>query len=172
MPGLMKRRVQSLGLAGFTLIETLVALTIVTIMLGLVVANFGMDDRQQLQQESHRLALLMRHASETARTTGQPLAWANQKNGYRFLQRRPDRPGWQPINNDSTLRQRQLPQNIRIAEQNIEGNRMATHEMIVFSPSGLNPPFSLTLATEHASARLVGNLLGTISEEALIDNRH
>lgn len=71
-------------LKGFTLIEVLVVLTIMSIMLGLVTANFAMDERQSLQQEAHKLALLMRHASDTARTTGKPIAWQATKQGYIF----------------------------------------------------------------------------------------
>jgi len=168
----MKPYATYLRILGFTLVETLVMLTIVSIMLGLVVANFGLDDKQQLQQESHRLALLMEHASATARTTGRPVAWSSSQHGYQFLQHNPGRNSWQVLGPDSTLRPRTLPAGIQISEQRVEGSRLARNERIIFSPSGLNAPFSITLSSALAVTRLHGNLLGNIQEEALNDIPH
>jgi len=158
----------ALGL-GFTLIETLVVLTIMSIMLGLVIANWGLDEKQQLQQESRRLALLMAHASATARSTGRSIAWSSSQHGYQFLQPNTSRNNWQVVRADSTLRSRQLPAGIAISEQRVEGDRLARNEMIVFSPSGLNAPFSITLSSAHALTKLKGNVLGDIQEEAVME---
>jgi len=152
---------------GFTLVETLVVLTIMSIMLGLVIANWGLDEKQQLQQESRRLALLMAHASATARSTGRPIAWSSSQHGYQFLQPNTSRNNWQVVSTDSTLRSRQLPAGIQISEQRIEGNRLSKNEMIIFSPSGLNAAFSITLSSAGAITKLKGNLLGNIQEEAV-----
>ena len=167
----MKQHTRRLFQSGFTLLETLAVLTIMGVILSLIVVNFGKDEKQQLQQESHRLALLMSHASATARSTGQPLAWSFKQGGYQFLQRTTNRIGWQIIASDQTLRQRQLPPGIQILDQRIEGVRLAANEMIIFSPSGINAPFSLTLASKYASTKLTGNLLGNISEEPVIEKR-
>jgi len=154
---------------GFTLVETLVVLSITSIMLGLVIANWGLDDKQQLQQENHRLALLMAHASTIARSTGRPVAWSSSQHGYQFMQPDPSRNNWQLVSADSTLRSRQLPAGMEISEQRIEGSRLAKNEMIIFPPSGLNPPFSITLSSARAIAKLKGNLLGSIQEEAVLE---
>lgn len=145
---------------GFTLIEILVVLVIMGVMLGLVAVNFGMDARQQLQQEGHRLALLMSHASSLARTTGQAVAWLPSKQGYTFSQRSSKQNDWEVINNDSTLRPRVLPESMRISNIHIAGKPAKLDEKIIFSPSGINPAFDLTLTTEGAHLRVTGDMLG------------
>ncbi|NOT65102.1 MAG: type II secretion system minor pseudopilin GspH [Methylotenera sp.] len=150
------------NIKGFTLIEVLVVLTIMSIMLGLVTANFAMDERQSLQQEAHKLALLMRHASDTARTTGKPIAWQATKQGYIFLQLETDGQSWQSLQNDSNLRVRELPENMRLSTAHIAGLPANSNDMVIFSPSGLNPAFDLTLQSEHARLTITGDLLGKV----------
>lgn len=149
---------------GFTLIEILVVITIMSIMLGLVTANFAIDERQQLQQEAHKLALLMSHASDTARTTGRSTAWRASENGYIFLQLGADGKSWKPMRFDSNLRAREFPENMRLSEVYIAGVLSNSKDMIIFSPSGLNPAFELTLRSKQARLKITGDLLGKVTD--------
>ena len=160
-------------LVGFTLIEVLVVLSIMGIMLGFLVVRYGQDERQNLQLESHRLALLMSHASNTARTTGQPIAWQASDSGYQFLQYSPLLNQWQKISStntqvDAALRERQLPEDLRIIKLNIAGTesnlKKQEYEMIIFSPNGLNPAFELTIQSPHAIVEVKGDMLGTVED--------
>ena len=158
---------------GFTLIEILVVLSIMGIMLGLVAVNYSPDERQTLQQEGHRLALLLSHASQTARTTGQPITWQANAQGYQFLQYVQSAKLWQVIkvnnsNSDTILRERQWPQDMQLSKVNIAGSTSTTqqrqYEMIIFSPSGINPAFDLTLQSPHAKLALKGDMLGLVTD--------
>lgn len=159
--------------AGFTLIEILVVLSIMGITLGLLVVNYGSDDRQNLQLEGHRLALLLSHASQTARTTGQPIAWQANKQGYQFLQYGSLTKQWQVmgLNNvmsDTTLRERALPEGLQLNDVNISGNvstiKNRPFEMIIFSPAGINPAFDLTLQSSQNKLEVKGDMLGQVTD--------
>ena len=137
------------------------------ILLGLAIANFSMDERAQLQQENHRLALLLAHAGERARTSGQPLAFVPANLGYAFKSGKTAR--WQTLNDDQILRERHFPDGITIQNSNIEGQRLRPNEMLVLSPSGLNSPFRIVLASEHFITAINGNMLGQVSEETVTE---
>ncbi|MBC7787622.1 MAG: type II secretion system minor pseudopilin GspH [Methylophilaceae bacterium] len=163
---------------GFTLIEILVVLSIMGIMLGLLAVNYGADERQNLQLEGHRLALLMSHASQTARTTGQPIAWQVNERGYQFLQYDPLARQWQVmgVNNvqsDTTLRERVWPEGLQLSEVNISGSistiKKRQFEMIIFSPSGVNPAFDLTLQSSQSKLDIKGDMLGQVTDLPAID---
>lgn len=135
------------------------------ILLGLVIVNFSMDEREQLQQESHRLALLLEHAGERARSSGQLLGFIPARQGYSFKSRRTAR--WQPLNDDQALRERRFPDGMTIQNTSLEGQRLRPNEMLVLSPTGLNSPFRIVLASEHFITAINGNMLGQVSEEAV-----
>ena len=155
-------------ISGFTLIEILVVISLFGILLGLVIANFSMDERAQLQQENHRLALLLEHAGERARTSGQPLAFIPDRQGYAFKSGKTAR--WQSLNDDQALRERRFPDGITIQNSSLEGQRLRPNEMLVLSPSGLNSPFRIVLASEHFITAINGNMLGQISEETVAES--
>lgn len=166
--------------AGFTLIEVLVVLSIMGIMLGMLVVNYGKDERQNLQLEGHRLALLMSHASQTARTTGQPIAWQANVQGYQFLQYAPLTKLWEVIkannsSSDTTLRERKWPENLQLSEVNIAGSistiKKRPYDMIIFSPSGINPAFNLMLQSPHAKLEVKGDMLGLVTDLPAIDSQ-
>lgn len=165
-------------LAGFTLVEVLVILSIMGIMLGFVIVRYGKDERQNLQLEGHRLALLISHASNTARTSGQPIAWQANEGGYQFLQYSPLVKSWQKLGNtnsqiDTTLRERHLPEDFYLSEVKITGTgstiKKQEYEMIIFSPSGINSAFNLTLQSPHAKVEVKGDMLGFVEDLPAID---
>ena len=160
-------------LVGFTLIEVIVVLSIMGIMLGFIVVRYGTDERQKLQLEGHRLALLMSHAFNTARTTGQLIAWQENVDGYQFLQYSALINQWRKIDvtnmqNYNTLRERQLPEGLHISEVIINGIKSTLkkqeYEMIIFSPNGINPAFELTLKSPHAKVEVKGDMLGSVED--------
>lgn len=154
---------------GFTLVEVLVVLVIVGVLLGLVSVNYSRDNRQQLQQEAHRLALLLSHASNIARTTGQPVAWASQPQNYGFYGLSADGKNWTLLLNESHLYTRQLPENMRVVQTRVGGSQLQYGDKIIFSPAGLNADFLITLSAEKLSAEIQGNLLGQVIDMPVVE---
>jgi len=71
---------------GFTLLELMVVLVIVSIILTFVTLTAGGDPRaEQLQRETRRLAALLEMASEEAVLSSQQLAVRFSEEGYEFL---------------------------------------------------------------------------------------
>ena len=63
------------SVAGFTLLELLVVLVIVGIMLGAVGLNAMPSDRQIVQNEAQRIALLLQLARDEAIVRNRPVAF-------------------------------------------------------------------------------------------------
>jgi general secretion pathway protein H len=80
---------------GFTLIETLVVVTIIAILAGTLVLGFvGRDREQNLQTEAERLALLIEMARTQAVQRNEEWGLAVGQADYRFLVFDPDRVRW------------------------------------------------------------------------------
>jgi general secretion pathway protein H len=92
--------------AGFTLLELLVVLVIVGIMLGAVSLNAVPGDRQVVQNEAQRIALLLQLARDEAIVRNRPIAFEADPYRYRFLIRQND--SWELLTQDTVLREREF----------------------------------------------------------------
>lgn len=81
--------------AGFTLVELLVVLLVMSLVTGLAALAIphGRDDA--LRREGDRLAALLDAARMRAASEGMPVAWAPGPAGYTFV--RPGPQGWTPV---------------------------------------------------------------------------
>ena len=138
---------------GFTLLEILVVLIILAVLISAVSVNLTTDSRQALREEAVRLAALITQAHDEAITTGRSLAWQTTDNGYRFLQRAPDR-SWQPVADDPTLRARALPAGVSLAGVELPMRGAAAEPLIMLSPTGIHDPFRITLALGNLRVRV------------------
>jgi general secretion pathway protein H len=98
---------------GFTLLELLVVLVILAIVAAsaiLSVGTLGRDDR--LQEETLRLATLLRLASEEALLSGRDIGLYLEEDNYRFLLYSRDTFQWLSLDGDETFRPRKLPEEV------------------------------------------------------------
>lgn len=153
-------RAPTLG-RGFTLLEILVVLFIVGIALSLITVNFGRDRGAQLEDEARLLALLLESARDEGIASGRSLAWRANEDGYAFL-RRERGLGWVALGGDEHFKARAWPSQIALAQLRINGIEVTPGEALVFTPSGLNLPFQLVLASENWQVVLDGDFAGAI----------
>jgi|SRR5688500_4315264 general secretion pathway protein H len=145
---------------GFTLLEMLVVMFILGIVLALASVNFSQDPEQVLKTEAERLSLLLQQARDEAITSATPIAWRSGSVAHAFFRLGEDGK-WRPMA-DGDFRTLQWPPQVHLAHAQINGVKVARDEALIFSPSGFNLPFELTLALNDARIALNGDSLGRI----------
>ena len=104
-----------LSTKGFTLIEILVVIVIISISVGLVVVNFSAGSEEDLaEEEITRLQQLLRFAHEQSVIRAQEYGVRFYKTGYRFMQFNEEDDRWENVLKDKLLRSRVLPQPLEI----------------------------------------------------------
>lgn len=148
---------------GFTLLELLVVLVIVGITMGFISYNALPDERQQLQNEAQRIALLMQLARDEAIVRNRPIAFESGPDGYRFLVRDENR--WLNLDDDELLHARQFrrgPLSLSITPRTAgESDPLR----IVFGREPVDRPFLLTLASNQATVSIRADGVGRFTVE-------
>lgn len=148
---------------GFTLLELLAVIVIVGITLGMVSFNAMPDERQVLQNDAQRIALLLQLARDEAIVRNRPIAFEAEADRYRFLLR--DGKTWQALQQDDMLREREFkrfPVNLSISPPSPE---QTTALRIVFGREPVGIPFVLTLATGDAQVAIRADGIGHFAVE-------
>lgn len=146
---------------GFTLIEIMVVVVIIGMILVIAQVNLMPDERQILDDEAARLALLLALANDTAATRSVTLAWSLSPKGYVFSQQ--DEQGrWVSQSLMDELRERVLPEAVRVAEVNVQHQPVPLTERILFTSSGVGTAFEIVLVSKQFRQRVVGNLAGRV----------
>jgi general secretion pathway protein H len=157
---------------GFTLLELMVVLVIVSIILTFVTLTAGGDPRaEQLQRETRRLAALLEMASEEAVLSSQQLAVRFSEEGYEFLVLQGGQ--WLPLSDDPLLRERTLPEGIELRlelEDNPPPSLISEDSdlpQVFLLSSGEMTPFVVTLSAPESEQRFLvkANLLGQLELE-------
>lgn len=151
-----------LAAGGFTLLELLVVIVIAGIMLGLVSFNAIPGERQVLQNDAQRVALLLQLARDEAIVRNRQVAFEADSERYRFLQR--DDTGWQPITDDDIFREREFKRPVNLSidpplSESTQGFR------IVFGREPVDKPFVLTLSAGDASIAIRADGIGHYTVE-------
>ncbi|QAU33276.1 type II secretion system minor pseudopilin GspH [Janthinobacterium sp. 17J80-10] len=147
---------------GFTLLELLVVLVIAGIMLGFVTLNAMPSQRQALQNEAQRIALLLQLARDEAIVRNRPIAFEVDQYRYRFWVRNENNV-WQPIEKDDMLREREFkraPVNLAIDPPMMDQNNMLR---IVFGREPVDKPFVLSLSLGDASVAIRADGIGNFT---------
>lgn len=148
---------------GFTLLELLVVLVITGLLLGMVAFNAMPGERQALQNDAQRIALLLQLARDEAIVRNRPIAFEAGTGSYRFLERQGS--SWQPITEDELLREREFkrsPVALSITPP-VAGETEALR--IVFGREPVDKPFVLTMAAGNASVAIRADGVGHFTVE-------
>jgi len=143
---------------GFTLLELLIVLVIVGITMGLVSFNAMPSERQALQNEAQRIALLMQLARDEAIVRNRQIAFEAEPDRYRFLLREENT--WQTVGQDDLLREREFkraPVTLSITPP-VPGESIPLR--IVFGREPVDKPFVLTLSMGDANVAIRADGIG------------
>lgn len=180
---------------GFTLIELLVVVLIIGITAATVVLSIGITGRDnELEKESDRLVALMNYAREKAELQTREIGLFCNDSDYEFLTYDARKAIWRSIEEDETLRLRELPAGLTLRlvvegrpvvlkrrqqetkaldekEQEKRDKERLPHVMI-FSNGDLTP-FRLSVEREEAgrSIAMASNDQGKILAEDLVEAR-
>ncbi len=143
---------------GFTLLELLVVMVIVGITLGAVSFNAMPSERQVLQNDAQRIALLLQLARDEAIVRNRSIAFEAEADRYRFLLREEN--NWQALMQDEMLREREFkrsPVMLSISPPSAEQNASLR---IIFGREPVGIPFVLTLAIGDAQVAIRADGIG------------
>lgn len=142
------------GDAGVTLVEVLVALSIIAVMASASVLALRTGPGDSPEAEARKLAIRLAFAVDEALSTGTPLRFETGTDGYRFT--RPEDGEWREAGL-ARLKPRSLPRGIAFAED------PASHGI---GANGFGRPFSLTLRDGDRPWRVRFDGLDAVAEEA------
>jgi len=158
------RRREQISPRGFTLVELLVALLVLSIATALVSAKLFESDRNRGQRQIERLAASLEHAALAAQWRSRNILWQmhEQRSEFQIESRADDGPRWTPILDEPQLSPQAMPDGMRLAEFQRAGQASAQARLI-FAAHGINEPFEFVAALGENAWRLRGDALGRVS---------
>ncbi|RZI43425.1 type II secretion system protein GspH [Herbaspirillum sp. HC18] len=148
---------------GFTLLELLVVLVIAGILIGMVALNAMPGERQALQGDAQRVALLLQLARDEAIVRNRPIAFEADSDRYRFLIRDGDK--WQAITSDDLLHEREFNRAPIALSVDPATAAEANPLRIVFGREPVDKPFVLTFSAGNASVAVRADGIGHFTVE-------
>lgn len=143
---------------GFTLLELLVVMVIVGITLGAVSFNAMPNERQVLQNDAQRIALLLQLARDEAIVRNRPIAFEAEADRYRFLLFEENK--WQALQQDELLREREFKRSPVMFSVSPPSAEQTTPLRIIFGREPVGIPFVLTLAVGDAQVAIRADGIG------------
>jgi len=143
---------------GFTLLELLVVMVIVSVTLGMVTLNTTSNGQQALQNDAQRIALLLQLARDEAIVRNRPIAFEVDAERYRFLLREGN--AWLALAQDDLLHEREFKQSPVAISISPPSLWQAAPLRIVFGREPVDKPFVLTLAAGGAQAAIRADGIG------------
>ena len=162
---LVRQRSRQKLVRGFTLLELMVVVVIASITLGTVAIATFRSDRQLIQNDAQRIALLLQLTREEAILRNRPTAFEADARTYRFLVREDS--GWQALPKDDMLRQREFlraPMRLSINPPLTEQGALDAVR-ITFGREPVDKPFALTLVNGDISVVIRADGIGHFSVE-------
>lgn len=149
--------------AGFTLLELLIVLVILGIMLGAVTLTSIQTDKQRLQTDAQRIAVLLQLAREEAIVRNHPTAFEVNQQGYQFIELLNGK--WVTLSDLDTLRAREFSfPSVRI---DIEPNEQLSSEKIriLFGREPVSKPFILHMQVAENRVAIQADGVGHFTVE-------
>lgn len=139
------------SIQGFTLIEILVVLFIVTILAGLTVASFpAFVQNADMDTETRRLELLFSMARTEAMMDSAEFGFRSTETGYEFLKFDDGSQSWKRV--ASPFQERRLPEDLRMTIQaDSEGFRLLGENLppVLILSSGETTPFRIIFESRY-----------------------
>ena len=133
-------------------------MVIVGITLGMVSFNAMPDERQLLQREAQRIALLLQMAREEAIVRNRPIAFEGEADRYRFLLH--DEDAWQTLEQDDLFREREFKRTPVTYMISPPTSEQKLPLRIIFGREPVSKPFLLTLATGEIQVSIRSDGIG------------
>ena len=140
----------------FTLIEVLVVVAIAGILVAVAAVNLFPDEAQLSRQQANDVALAVEHARDTAWFGGLPISITFD--GGRVREWRLRGSSW----NAEGQRELVLPETVRIASVQADGQELGERERLVFLSDGLATPFRIALRSRGLPWTVEGDAAGTV----------
>jgi len=155
---------------GFTLIEIMVVVVIVSIMTGAAVISFPRDTSDLLKEEADRVHALLRLSQDEAILQSREFALGFNQSGYTFFKL--DNNAWS-VYDDDVFRARKLPADL-LSQLYLEGIPIVLEKTLVkpqvfILSSGEMTPFvyELQFSGKEEKIKLVVNAIGDVQKELL-----
>jgi general secretion pathway protein H len=191
-PSKVRRPIRRGRVGGFTLLELMVVVVIIGLLAAAMVLSVGITGKDQpLEKESDRAAALVRYAREKAEVETREFGLYLGEHEYEFLTYDPRKGLWRSVDEDESLRLRELPAGLKLSlvvegrsvvlkspdprqteKQREEEAKTRVPHVIIYSNGDLTP-FELTLEREDPvrSVTIASTDEGKIEASALVEGR-
>lgn len=146
---------------GFTLIELAVTMVVMSVIIGIAVANIGSSGRSILGREAKKLAFFMELVHDDAVTRGEMM-------GVSFSGNRPvlwsdSGKGWAQTPGDNDVGDGTVENGVKISGVWVDGHEVSRAGRVEFNPSGSIAPYSVKLELDGMEAELKGDIFGRVA---------
>lgn len=138
-------------------------MVIVGITLGAVSFNAMPSERQALQNDAQRIALLLQLARDEAIVRNRPVAFEAEADRYRFLLFEDN--NWKTLEQDDLLREREFKRSPVLFSISPPSVEQAPPLRIIFGREPVGVPFVLTLAVGDAQVAIRADGIGHFAVE-------
>lgn len=154
------------GVAGFTLVEILVAVAIVAIASAAAFLAWRGGDAGALRRDAERFAGALEYAAQRAQWRHEDLAVSVDATGYRFWQRDAARDAWAPVAGDDVLVARAWPEGSAFVGAARAGRALPPAALVALRADGRNDPLTVVLAAGDMRWRVDADPLNQVSVTA------
>jgi len=151
------------AVAGFTLVEILVAVAIVAIVSAAAFLAWRGGDAGALRRDAERFAGALEYAAQRAQWRHEDLGVSVDASGYRFWQRDAERVAWVPLAGDDVLVARAWPEGSELVGAARAGRTLPPAALVALRADGRNDPLTILLAAGETRWRVEADPLNRVS---------